>query len=112
MQGTIGDTLIIHYLTACKPWLVPYRRSHFYFYQYSILTPYKDELTQSLLENNAPAKTRREQILNHVNHSFFQGTATPIHLFWYARRWLLGKIRRFFRKLCVMKSAMDSSVRG
>ena len=101
-QGTIGDTLIIHYLTACKPWLVPFRRSHFYFYQYVILTPYKDELTQRLLENNAPAKTSRERILNRVKNLFFQGNTTPIHLLWYAKCWLWGKIRRFFRGLCRM----------
>lgn len=99
-RGAIGDTLIIHYLTDCKPWLVPFRRSHFYFYQYVILTPYKDELTQRLLENNAPAKTSRERILNRVKNLFFQGNTTPIHLFWYAKCWLWGKIRRFIRKLC------------
>ena len=99
-RGAIGDTIIIHYLTDCKPWLVPFRRSHLYFYQYVILTPYKDELTQRLLENNAPAKTSRERILNRVKNLFFQGNTTPIHLFWYAKCWLWGKIRRFIRKLC------------
>lgn len=99
-RGAIGDTIIIHYLTDCKPWLVPFRRSHLYFYQYVILTPYKDELTQRLLENNAPAKTSRERILNRVKNLFFQGNTTPIHLFWYAKCWLWGKIRRFVRKLC------------
>lgn len=98
-HGTIGDVRIIHYLDRFKPWLVHYQRCHVYFYQYALLTPYKEELTRRILENNDPVIQNQEQALRKVENLCAWGIAGPRYLFGCAMAWLHGKIQRLLKKL-------------
>lgn len=48
----LSHVKLIHYLDRFKPWLVTYRLSHLYFYQYAQYTPYAAELRETFLKIN------------------------------------------------------------
>lgn len=124
-KGTIGDTAIIHYLDRFKPWWVPFRPSHLYFYQYALLTPYRDELSQAILNNNKQPEEKNEERNEPNNHlveepivpnnevpemddwqilASFERLCEdrfigPRYLLRCALIWMYGRINRFFQKL-------------
>lgn len=91
----VSKVSIIHYLNNVKPWLVPYRCSHLYFYQYAKETPYAEVLARCFLTNNCDSaeKNFRQEVLTKA----YQGKIGPKFLLRCTIKWIKGKIRRLFK---------------
>lgn len=57
----VSGARIIHYLDRAKPWLVSYRISHLFFYQYAMFTPYLAELRATFHSINRKIVTNAKQ---------------------------------------------------
>lgn len=93
-EHTLGDTAIIHYVNSYKPCLVSIRQSHIPFYQYTLLSPYREELTQKIHEANAKTNLMHREAIPFVAVLCEQGYAGPRYLFGCSKRWLRGWIER------------------
>ena len=53
----VSSAKLIHYQNRFKPWMVDFRCSHVFFYQYTLLSPYAQELTKIYQQCNRGTTT-------------------------------------------------------
>lgn len=81
---------IVHYLNSAKPWLIPYKVSHLYFYQYAPFTPYAQQLRAIFLENNKRTVT---DVRGEMLKMAAMGEVGPRYFSRCLVRWFKAKVR-------------------